>query len=199
MARVGSQPFDKLDIPIVMKVVRVQPRGGDKLLVSAGIVVVGCVEGLVQVANEVQQELQRHEVLGRDGGRIAELGRELIDLVNHAGLRRAFRCRNPWRERRMAETSRDKIRLRQFDIHKVPPPCRYRILVPLRSLSRYLSAHVASLAMSCAVKVAVSAARSVATLKAHSRVEVLLGDERDDLVTFVAPSERGKRVSQCDG
>ena len=125
MARVGSQPFDKLDIPIVMKVARVQPRGGDKLLVSAGIVVVGCVEGLVQVANEVQQELQRHEVLGRDGGRIAELGRELIDLVNHAGLRRAFRCRNPWRERRMAETSRDKIRLRQFDIHKVPPPCRF--------------------------------------------------------------------------
>jgi hypothetical protein len=35
-------------------------------------------------------------------------------------------------------------------------------------------------------------------LAADSRVEIVLGDERDDLVTFVAPSERGTWARHCD-
>ena len=54
MARVSSQSLDELDIPIVVKVARVQPYRGDELLVAAGVVVIGGVERLVQVADEVQ-------------------------------------------------------------------------------------------------------------------------------------------------
>jgi hypothetical protein len=75
---------------------------------------------LIQVADEVQKELERQELLGGTCGRIAELGRELIDLVHDAS--------SWW------------------------------------SPSQYLSAHVASLAMSWPVKVSASAASSIATL-----------------------------------
>jgi hypothetical protein len=87
-----------------MEVARVHSFVRNKLLISAGIVIVGCVERLMQVTDEVQQELQRQELLGTTRGRIAELGRELIDLVDHAGLRRPFRSRDAMRKRRMAET-----------------------------------------------------------------------------------------------
>ena len=40
-----------------MKVTRVQSFASDELLVPAGIVIVGGVEWLVQVADKVQQEL----------------------------------------------------------------------------------------------------------------------------------------------
>ena len=66
--------------------------------------VIGGVERLVQVADEVQQELERQEPLGRTRGRVAELGRELIDLVDHAGRWRPLGGRDPGGERRMVET-----------------------------------------------------------------------------------------------
>jgi hypothetical protein len=44
-----------------MKVARLQSSSCDELLVRAGVVIVGCVEGLMQVAHEVQKELERQE------------------------------------------------------------------------------------------------------------------------------------------
>ena len=54
LARVGPQPFHELDIPVVMKVARVHSFSRNKFLVPAGIVVVGGVQRLVQVTDEVQ-------------------------------------------------------------------------------------------------------------------------------------------------
>src|SRR5438552_71605 len=120
--RVNSQPLHELDIPIAMKVARVQPSSCHELLVPAGVVIVGCMERLMQVADEVQKELERQELLGGSGGRIAELGCELVDLVNDAG---SWRSSGGWRSRRegrMAETGRRKVRLDELDIDKVPLP-----------------------------------------------------------------------------
>ena len=54
LARVGPQPFHELDIPVVMKVARVHSFSRNKFLVPAGIVVICCVERLVQVADKVK-------------------------------------------------------------------------------------------------------------------------------------------------
>jgi hypothetical protein len=121
-----------------MKGARVQSFDRNELLVRAGIVVVRGVERLVRVADEVKKELECEELLGsaglisrptvdssESGGPIAQLGRELIDLVDHAGLRRSFRSRDPRRKRRVPETSWSEIRLRQFDVDQVPSPCRF--------------------------------------------------------------------------
>jgi hypothetical protein len=86
-----------------MKVAGVQPSSCDKFLVAPSVVIVGSVERLMQVADEVQKELERQELLGGAGGRIAELGRELVDLVHDASPSRPFGGRDPGRERRMAE------------------------------------------------------------------------------------------------
>lgn len=77
---------------------RMRSFARDELPVRAGIVVVCGVEWLVQVADEVQKELQRHEVFGSTGGRIVELGRKLIYLVYHAGLWWTFRSPDPGRK-----------------------------------------------------------------------------------------------------
>ena len=82
---------------------RVQPSSRDKFLVPASVVIVGCVERLMQITDKVQKELERQELLGGAGGRIAELDRELIDLVHDASSWRPFGGRDPGRERRMAE------------------------------------------------------------------------------------------------
>jgi len=87
--------------------------------------IVGCVERLMQVADQVQKELERQKLLGRAGGRIVELGRELNDLVHYAGSRRPFGSWDPEGQRRVAETGRGRIRFREFNIHEVPPPCRF--------------------------------------------------------------------------
>jgi hypothetical protein len=86
-----------------MKVARVQPSSCDKFLVPAGVVVIGGVERLMQVADEVQKELEREKLLGGTCGRIAELGGELIDLVHDADSWRPFGGWNSRREGRMAE------------------------------------------------------------------------------------------------
>jgi hypothetical protein len=57
-----------------MKVAGVKPIGCDKLLVAAGAVIVGCVERLKEVADKVQEVLERQELLGGTGGRTAQLG-----------------------------------------------------------------------------------------------------------------------------
>jgi hypothetical protein len=75
VARGRAPALHKFDIPVVMEVARVYSFVRNKLLVPAGVVVIGGVERLMQVADEVQQELERQEPLGRSRGRVAELGR----------------------------------------------------------------------------------------------------------------------------
>jgi hypothetical protein len=195
--RGSVHPLHELDIPVVVKVPRTHSLACDELLVPAGIVVVGGVQRLMQVANKVEKELQSQEPLGIAGGGIAELGRELIDLVDHAGLRRAFRSRDARRKRRMAKTRCGKIRLRQFDVHEVPPPCRF-----VTDLSRVAVA-VAIDVGPCRLARDVVAGQSVGVgseqlrdLGAGRRLEIVLGDKGNDFMTLVAPSERGTRAGR---
>ena len=54
MARVSPQPLHKFDISVVMEVTWVQSFTRNELLVPAGVMVICCVERLMQVADEVQ-------------------------------------------------------------------------------------------------------------------------------------------------
>jgi hypothetical protein len=90
--------------------------------------------------------------------------------------------------------------LRQFDIHKVPAPCRF-----VKDLGR-VAVTVPILICPCrlARDVVVSQGISIGReeprhLSADGGVEIVLGDESDDLVTFVALSDRWTWCRQGDG
>jgi hypothetical protein len=85
-----------------MKLAGVQSSSRDELFVPARIVIVS----LMQAA-----ELERQELFGGTCGRIAELGRELIDLVHDAGSWRPFGGWNSRREGLMAKTGLGKVGL----------------------------------------------------------------------------------------
>ena len=84
--------------------------------VAAGVVVVGGVQRLVHVADQVQQKLEGDRPLRR-GPRIAQLRRERVDAVDGAGLRRTEAGRTG--TRRMAEAGRAQVRVIQLDIDEV--------------------------------------------------------------------------------
>ena len=99
----------------------------------------------------------------------------------------------------MAETGRGKVRLGEFDIDKVPQPCRFvadlggvAIAVPI-------------LVRPCRLTRDVVAGQGVGIRReqhrqvgAGSRVEVVPHDQGDDLVTLVTPSECGTRRRHCE-
>jgi hypothetical protein len=87
-----------------MKVAATEPLRHEKLLVAAGIVIVGRVEWLMQITNQMEKELERQQLLARTDGRAAELGRELIDLVNYTGSCRSLGGRDARRKRWVAKT-----------------------------------------------------------------------------------------------
>ena len=63
-----------------------------------------CVKRLMQIADEVQKELQRQQPHRGSGGRIAKLLSKLVDLVDDAGPWRSGGGRDPGRKGRVAET-----------------------------------------------------------------------------------------------
>ena len=87
----------------------------------------------------------------------------------------------------MAETGRGHVRLRDFDVHKVPAPCRFvadlgRVAVAVPILVR---PH--RLARDVVAAEGVSIGREQCCHpRAGGGAEIVLGDESDDLVTFVA-------------
>ena len=100
----------------------------------------------------------------------------------------------------MAETGRGQIRLCEFDVDKVPPRCRLvpdlgrdAVTVPILVGPRRFARDI----VACE---GVSIRREQRRhLRADSRVEIMLGDEGDDLVPFVAPGQRGTLARGCDG
>ena len=97
----------------------------------------------------------------------------------------------------MAETRCCKIRLRKFDVHKVPSPRRV-----VADLGR-VSVAVPIFVRPCRLPRDVVAGERVGIrreqrshLRADGRVEIVFGDQSDDLVTFVAPGGRSMRVDQ---
>ena len=76
----------------------------------------------------------------------------------------------------MAEARKGKVRFGESDVDKMPQPCPFiPIFIVSRSLSRYLSAHVASLAMSRPVKVSGIGCEQRRHLGAGSGVDTNLG------------------------
>ena len=54
-----TEPRDEFHVPIVMQVVEPDARAAHELAIAALIVIIARVQRLVQVAHQVQQELQR--------------------------------------------------------------------------------------------------------------------------------------------
>ena len=112
----------------------------------------------------MQEVLERQELLGGTGGRIAQLGHELLDPVRYARLWWPFRGQDAGRKRWMAEMGCVKPRVGEFDVHAVTSPCSLIADLGRVAVSRYLPAHVASLARSWSIKVSVSNTSSIATV-----------------------------------
>ncbi len=69
-----------------------QAFGRSALIVAAAVELVGDVKRLMQIADEMQQELQGEEPLVCSGIQGGEFGSELIDLIDQTGLRRTAGC-----------------------------------------------------------------------------------------------------------
>jgi hypothetical protein len=99
----------------------------------------------------------------------------------------------------MAETCCGKIRQREFDVHEVPPPCRLVVDLGRDAIAVPILVRPRRLARDLVVGKGISIGREEPRhLGAGRGVEIVLGDERDDLVTFVSPSPRGMRARQRD-
>jgi hypothetical protein len=90
--------------------------------------------------------------------------------------------------------------VREFDVHKVPPACRFvpdlggvAIAVSILVCPRRFAGDVVA---GKDVRIRREQRRH---LDADDRVKIALGDESDDLVPFVTPGERGMRVDHRDG
>src|SRR5215468_4004162 len=74
----------------------------------------------MEVADEVKEELQGHDLLFVVGGRICQLRGELIDLVDDAVGGRAVRGHGSRRQRRMVEAGFVDVRRVDLDVNEVP-------------------------------------------------------------------------------
>src|SRR5262249_8196686 len=68
----------------------------------------------------MQNELQGYDLFFNIGGRIGQLSRELVYLVNHAVRFGAIRSRHSGRNWRMVETCFVEVRRGDFNIDEVP-------------------------------------------------------------------------------
>src|SRR5262249_57943655 len=67
------------------QVAGLDPTRGDLLVVAASIMIIGGVQRLVQVTDEMKQELKCHDLLFEIGGGICQFLGELLDLVDRPG------------------------------------------------------------------------------------------------------------------
>src|SRR5258708_19992681 len=74
----------------------------------------------MNVADEVQEKLEGHDLFFGVGGRICQLCRELFDLVDHAISGRTVGCSGPRWDGRMIEARRIEVGRGDLDIDEVP-------------------------------------------------------------------------------
>ncbi len=74
----------------------------------------------MNVADEVEEKLQRHDLLFLVSGRVCQLCRKLLNLVDDAIGSRTVRCYGARRDRRMIETSLVEVGRTDLDIDKMP-------------------------------------------------------------------------------
>jgi hypothetical protein len=90
------------------------------LVIADTVIVVRAVQWLMQVADEVEEKLQRHDLFFVISGGICQLGGELIDLVNDTVVGRTVRGHGARRDGRMIETGRIEVRSGDLDVDEVP-------------------------------------------------------------------------------
>ena len=85
------------------------------------------------IANEMQDELQRHDPFFRTGRGSFEFRRELVDLIDNTGLCRSIRRGNAGRQAGMAEARLVQVGRVAFDIDEMPEARSFPrpVLVPV--------------------------------------------------------------------
>jgi hypothetical protein len=78
-------------IPKVVEIAGSESISDDAFSISTGIVIVGGMERLVQVAHQVQHEFPRDEPFFWIGAGVGKFGRELLGLIDDASLPWAIR------------------------------------------------------------------------------------------------------------
>ena len=81
---------------------------------------IGGVQRLVQIADEMNQEFQRQQPFRRRRAQTAELRAELFDLVHHAVLSGTLARDLIDRQHRKSIASALQLRMVDFDVDKVP-------------------------------------------------------------------------------
>jgi hypothetical protein len=81
----------------MMEVAGSESISDDAFSISTGIVIVGRMEGLMVVADQMQDEFQHDDPFLGIGAGVGEFGHELLDLIDHSGPRRVIRgdCAGP--------------------------------------------------------------------------------------------------------
>jgi hypothetical protein len=151
-------------------------------------VVVSGVQRLVKITNEMEYELEGEQPLLKVGFRVLQLGKELIDLVYNARLRRAVRRQRPRCQRYSSKASRFDVGVIDFEIDEVPV-LRLFVVVP---------AIVAVTILVCPGRFARQVVRRETVrvgiehctdLCPDRRVKIPLGYKRARPVSIVAPRE----------
>ena len=95
-------------------------RAREALGVAAPVRVVGRVQRLVQVADQMQQELERGKPLCNRLRGIGQFSAELVDLVDHASVGDARERRATRRVCRVAEARAVLVFAGKLDVDEVP-------------------------------------------------------------------------------
>jgi hypothetical protein len=76
----------------MMQIAGSESISDDAFSVSASVVIVSGMKGLMEVADQMEDEFQRDQPFFRISVGVGKLGHELLDLIDHASPRRAIRC-----------------------------------------------------------------------------------------------------------
>jgi hypothetical protein len=154
-------------------------------------VIVARVQRLVQIAHQVQQELERHEPLFFRGLEILELRVELVDFVDDAVLGRSGRGRYSRGERLPAVAGAGRVHALDLEIDEVPIPrteipALARIAVRVAELvgPRGFVRHVAL------DQTGVIVAQQLEHAHTHGGLKIVFRNEPDDFVPLIAPRSR---------
>lgn len=104
----------------MMKVPGPHPRSGDTFGVAATIIVVGSMQGLMQIADQMEEEFERDDPLLGVRRRTCKLGCEFVDFVQDAIVRWAVEGRGPAGQRRVIKACPIDIGVADFDVDIMP-------------------------------------------------------------------------------
>ena len=120
LPRLRTERKNKHGIPIMMKVPRPHPRSGDTFGVATTIIVVGSMQGLMQIADQMEQEFERDDPLLGVSRRTCKLGCEFVDFIQDAIIRWTVESRSPAGQRRVIEACLIDIGVTDPDVDIMP-------------------------------------------------------------------------------